>query len=143
MFKRVIAGLLGKTLTGKQSKVFGVSITKNKLEYRVIGLLSAVEFRFAPSCLDEHVGCKRLFDRVDLADFDEHHLNVDDLLTLQPRPQQLLSREPGGVFAACKTPCLFLFFLSLSASFARLFFVILFCKVSSKSLTLCHLNLFV
>ena len=118
MFKRVIAGLLGKTLTGKQSKVFGVSITKNKLEYRVIGLLSAVEFRFAPSCLDEHVGCKRLFDRVDLADFDEHHLNVDDLLTLQPRPQQLLSREPGGVFAACKTPCLFLFF-SLSFRIAR------------------------
>ena len=38
---------------------------------------------------------------------------------------------------------LFLFFLSLSASLACLFFVILFCKVSSKSLTLRHLNLFV
>ena len=34
-----------------------------------------------------------------------------------------------------------LFFLS--ASLARLFFVILFCKVSSKSLTLRYLNLFV
>ena len=37
----------------------------------------------------------------------------------------------------------FFFSLSLSASLARLFFVILFCKVSSKSLTLRHLNLFV
>ena len=36
---------------------------------------------------------------------------------------------------------LFLFFLS--ASLACLFHVILFCKVSSQSLTLCHLNLFV
>ena len=31
----------------------------------------------------------------------------------------------------------------LSASLARLFHIILFCKVSSKSSTLCHLNLFV
>ena len=41
------------------------------------------------------------------------------------------------------TPDTCFFFFSLSASLARLFFVILFCKVSSKSLTLHHLNLFV
>lgn len=40
----------------------------------------AIKRRFAPSCLDEHVGGERFFDGVDLSEFDEDDLNVDELL---------------------------------------------------------------
>ena len=44
--------------------------------YKVLCHLAAVESGFAPPGLDEHVRRERLFDRVNLAEFHEHHLHV-------------------------------------------------------------------
>jgi len=57
-----------------------------------------------------------------------------------PRDTTVCSQLSRLSAAATSDTCFFFF---LSASLARLFHVILFCKVSSKSLTLRHLNLFV
>jgi len=46
----------------------------------------AVERRFSPACLNEYISRVRLFDRVDLADFEEDHVNENGNLRAKQRP---------------------------------------------------------
>jgi len=53
-----------------------------EMAYRYTGSTPAVELRFAPSCLDQHVCRECFFDGFNLAHFDEHDLNENRLLIL-------------------------------------------------------------
>jgi len=65
----------------------------------------AIKSRFPPSCLDEHVGWESFFDSVDLAEFDEHNLNVHDLLSLQRKSHYSVVDEVKASLISDKRLC--------------------------------------